>query len=108
MEATEQAGHTRLFHQCAWSANGYGDATGKWFGRLVRHTLKFPDSLVLHSLRHGFITGLHAASVPDQIVLALCGHTGSGGEVHAMYTHRETFPLKVLKEAVDKLDFGLV
>jgi hypothetical protein len=37
----------------------------------------------------------------------LCGHTAAGGEVHAMYTHRETFPLKVLKEAVDKLDFGL-
>jgi hypothetical protein len=30
-----------------------------------------------------------------------------GGEVHAAYTHRETFPLTVLKEAVDKLDFGL-
>ena len=29
------------------------------------------------------------------------------GEVHAMYTHRETFPLKVLSEAVNKLDFGV-
>jgi hypothetical protein len=31
-----------------------------------------------------------------------------GGEVHAAYTHRETFPLKVLSEAVNRLDFGLL
>jgi hypothetical protein len=37
----------------------------------------------------------------------LCGHTESGGEVHAMYTDRETFLLKVLQEAVNTLDFGL-
>ncbi|MBU6483001.1 MAG: tyrosine-type recombinase/integrase [Nitrospirae bacterium] len=108
VDRTKTVGHTRLFYQCAWSANGWGDATGKWFGRLVRGTLKFPPSLVLHSFRHGFITGLHSAGVPDALVYALCGHTGAGGEVHAMYTHRESFPLKVLSEAVNKLDFGLV
>jgi hypothetical protein len=64
--------------------------------------------LVLHSLKHGFSTGLHAAGgVPDQLAFALCGHTESGGEVHAIYTDRETFPLKVLQEAVNTLDFGL-
>jgi integrase len=75
-------GHARLFYQCVKSANGYGDAMGKCFGRLLRVTLKLPLSLVLHSLRHGWITGLHAAGVPDQIVYTLCGHTAAGGEGH--------------------------
>jgi integrase len=99
--------HTRLFYQCKPSANGYGDAVGKWFS-YRRDVLEFPEEVVFHSFRHGFITGLHAASVPDQLVFALCGHTGSGGEVHLGYTHRESFPLKTLSEAVNKLDFGVV
>ena len=53
-------------------------------------------------------TALHAAAVTDQLVFALCGHLAEGGEVHAMYTHQETFPLKVLQEAVDRLEFGVV
>jgi integrase len=104
---TAKAGHSRLFWQCQKTASGYGDKAGQWFGRLLHTTLKFPNTHVLHSLRHGWITGLHAAGVPDQLVFALCGHTAAGGEVHARYTHRESFPLKSLSEAVNKLDFGL-
>lgn len=108
LAVVKKSKHSRLFYQCHASPSGYGDATGKWFGRFLHHTLKLPPSVVLHSCRHGFITGLHAAAVPDQLVFALCGHTAAGGEVHAGYTHRDTFPLKVLSEAVNKLDFGLV
>jgi integrase len=64
VEATRKAGHTRLFPQLKKGANGYSDAVGKFFSRLVTKAGLTDPALVLHSLRHGGITKLHAAGCP--------------------------------------------
>ena len=79
----------RLFPQLEKGSNGYGDAVGKWFGRLLRQFLRITDpGLVLHSTRHTVITRLHAAGVPTNLVEILVGHASN--TVHGtVYVHRE-------------------
>ena len=98
----------RLFPQLEKGSNGYGDAVGKWFGRLLRHFLSITDpGLVLHSTRHTVITRLHAAGVPKNIVEILVGHASN--TVHGtVYVHREDIPLKLLAEALERLQYPAV
>lgn len=98
----------RLFPQLEKGGNGYGDAVGKYFSRLLRHFLHITDpGLVLHSTRHTVITRLHAAGVPTNLVEILVGHASN--TVHGMvYVHREDIPLKLLAEALEKLEYPAV
>jgi integrase len=97
-----------LFPQLDKGSNGYGDAVGKWFGRLLRHFLHITDpGLVLHSTRHTVITRLHAAGVPTNLVEILVGHASN--TVHGtVYVHRENIPLKLLAEALERLRYPVV
>ena len=63
VERIKVAGHSRLFPQLVHGANGYSDAVGKCFTRLVINGGLTDPALALHSLRHGGITKLHAAGV---------------------------------------------
>lgn len=100
-----KAKQPRLFPQLRKGENGYGDAVGKWFARLLRHHLQITDpALVLHSRRHTFITRLIAAGVPQDIREVLVGHASE--TVHGQtYVHRDAIPLAHLKSHLDKLDF---
>jgi len=64
-------------------------------------------SLVLHSLRHGGITKLHAAGVPSSMVEVLAGHA-SNSEYGQVYVHREGLPLSLLREGLGKLQYNEV
>jgi len=101
---TKDAGHVRLFPQLRRGANGYSDAVGKFFSRLVTKAGLTDAALVLHSLRHGGITRLHAAGVAHSTVEVLAGHASNN--VHGqVYVHREGLPLKMLKDGLDKLRY---
>ena len=50
------AGQVRLFPTLKKGNNGYGDAVGKWFGRLKLKYGVTDESKVLHSLRHSGTT----------------------------------------------------
>lgn len=85
-------------------ANGFGDAVGKCFSRLVTSVGLTDPGLVLHSLRHGGITKLHAAGVPLNHVEVLAGH--SSNTVHGqVYVHRDKLPLSLLREGLERLTY---
>lgn len=82
----------------------FGDAVGKFFSRLVTKCGLTDPALVLHSLKHGGITKLHAAGCPHNIVQMLAGHAAQGVHVQ-VYVHREALPLKLLKDGLEKLTY---
>ena len=59
---------------------------------------------MLHSLRHGGITKLHAVGCPDNIVKMIFGHTEEG--VHGRtYVHREHIPLSLMRKVLENLRY---
>jgi integrase len=100
----KKTAQVRLFPELKKGNNGYGDAVGKWFGRLkVKHGIT-DDAKVLHSLRHGGITKLHAVGCQDNIVKMISGHTEEG--VHGRtYVHREHIPLSLMQKVLEKLRY---
>lgn len=105
VERIRQSGHTRLFPQLKKSANGFSDAVGKWFSRVVTKVGLTDPALVLHSFRHGGITKLHSAGVPHNTVEILAGHAAQN--VHGQtYVHRERLPLSLLRDGLEKLDYS--
>jgi len=107
VESMKVAGHARLFPQLQKGLNGYSDAVGKWFSRAVTQAGLTDPALVLHSLRHGGITKLHAAGVASNIVEVLAGHASNS--VHGqVYVHREGLPLSLLREGLEKLRYDEV
>lgn len=102
--AMKARGESRLFPDLKKGANGFGDAVGKYFSRLVTSVGLTDPGLVLHSLRHGAITKLHGAGVQTNLVEMLAGHmsqTVNG----AVYTHWETIPLALPREGLERLQY---
>jgi integrase len=56
-----------------------------------------------HALRHSFTTGLEEAGVSRQFIDELTGHEGAGETSR----YAKGASLKVLNEAVARLDYGL-
>ena len=83
--------------------NGFSDAIGKWFSRNVTKAGLTDPALVLHSLRHGGISKLHGAGCPHSVVELIAGH--SAGNVHEQYIHKDTLPLKMLRDGLEKLTY---
>ena len=70
----------------------------------TRHEGGLTDpALVLHSLRHGGISKLHGAGCPHSTVELLAGH--SAGNVHESYIHKDTLPLSLLRDGLEKLRY---
>lgn len=107
VEQIKLAGHVRLFPTLTKGNSGYGDPVGKWFGRLVTQLGILDEALVLHSLRHGGITKLHAAEVQANNVEMLVGHA-SNTVNGSTYTHRENIPLSLLRDGLEKLRYDEV
>lgn len=64
-------------------------------------------ALVLHSLRHGGISKLTGAGCPHNVCEMLAGHAASG--VHGqVYVHRDSIPLSLLREGLEKLRYDEV
>jgi integrase len=104
VQRIKTAGHTRLFPQLKRGANGYSDAVGKWFSRLVTKVGLIDPALVLHSLRHGGITKLHAAGAAHSTVEILAGHAAAGVQGQT-YVHRNQLPLALLRDGLEKLKY---
>lgn len=78
------------------------DAFSKWYGRLLRNTLRITDKrVVFHSWRHLFADKCRAAGVSQDVRMALMGHAEGGAA--GMYGAGEGLPPKLLAAAVEKL-----
>ena len=94
LQALKDKCETRLFPTLRKGYNGFGDAVGKYFSRLVTSVGLTDPALVLHSLRHRAITKLHASGVADNLVKLLVGHTESDVH-HTVYVQKDLIPLKL-------------
>jgi integrase len=79
-------GHARLFPQLPQRQNGYSDAVGKFFARLLDKVGLSDPLLVFHSLRHSGIHNLQKAGCPHHIEEIISGHAASG-------THDRTYDI---------------
>jgi integrase len=104
LEYVKGVNHKRVFPQLKHERNGYGDAPGKAWARLVKRLGFKAKGKVLHSLRHGGITKMGELGVPYAHAVALTGHTGGNSDIHFTdYTHMKTFSLTVMKKSMDVL-----
>lgn len=102
-----QTGETRLFPTLKKGKSTFADATGKWYARLLNRVGLTDKTLVLHGLRHTFVTRLSDAGVPEKIKMMLAGHAAQG--VHGkVYDHRERVPMRLLQEGLEKLRYDEV
>ena len=107
VQRMKDAGHIRLFPQLKKGANGFSDAVGKFFSRLVTKAGLTDSALVLHGLRHGGISKLTGAGVPHNVCEMLAGHAAAG--VHGqVYVHRDSLPLSLLRDGLEKLRYNEV
>ena len=97
-------GETRLFPELRQQRDGYGQTVSKWFGR-YKNRLGFGRGQVFHSFRHTFITHLKHKQVDSYMIHELDGHTVDS-ETMGRYGKKFT-PEILLKEAVEKIDYGL-
>lgn len=101
------AGEMRLFPVLKKGKNTFADSTGKFYARLLKRVGLMNSSLVLHGLRHTFVTRLSDAGVPEKIKMMLAGHAAHG--VHGkVYDHRERVPMRLLQEGLEKLRYDEV
>lgn len=105
VQQVKGGGEDRLFPGLVKGRNGYGDAVGKWFGRLLDKVGVNDPSKVIHSFRHTVNTKLHEMRVPPAYILSLIGHEGESVNERDYLHGKEFFAITLLKEEIEKLDF---
>lgn len=97
-----QAGDHLLFDIAYRNPNRVTDL----FGSLLKNKESdHGERLVLHSLRHTFITKTRAAGISNVLVQQVVGHEKSGAGQTDRYTH--TFQLKDVLKVVDSVSYGI-
>jgi integrase len=98
----------RLFHEFkANNIGNYAASLSKWFSRLrdkVFGRQKKMGDKSLHSLRHGVTDAVRRVTTSDEIRYALCGHS-DGKEKNSGAGYGDGYPMRTLKEIVDKIEF---
>ncbi len=101
LDFAQKGTSVRLFATFSLSGGRYGHNPTKAFHRLLREKLEITDRCVrFHSLRHGFITALHNASVMQAQVNSLAGHSRAKG---AAGRYIDELEVPVLNEAVARV-----
>lgn len=97
-------GETRLFPELRQRRDGYGQTVSKWFQR-YKKSCGIAQGKTFHSFRHTFITHLKHKQVDPFMIHELDGHTIES-ETMGRYGKRYT-PEILLREAIEKIDYGL-
>lgn len=108
MNEIKAAGHIHLFPQLTRGRHhNVGDAVGKWFARLKKRKGIVDSKVTLYSTRHTGITRLSNLGVPEKIRMMITGHASQG--IHGkVYDQRERVPMKLLQQALEKLEYSEV
>ncbi len=81
----------------------YGHGYTKGFTKYRKDIGVYERGLDYHSFRGGVVTKLYAAGVPEEHIDELCGYAG-GGTGRRVYK-KTPLPLKLLKEAISKVEW---
>jgi integrase len=104
VESRKKDGLNARIFQELFSARRPGDAYGKTFTRfLLRIGAKTPET-ALHSFRHNMTQALDNVQTDGKLIERLQGWLGDGG---MRRRYGGEYDPRVLKEAIDKADFGL-
>jgi integrase len=106
VEGARRKGSTLVFPELEGRRGGpdkrFGAAVTKEFTAYRRAIGQYEPGRDLHALRHSFTTGLEDAGVSRQFIDELTGHEGTGETSR----YAKGASLKVLAEAVSRLDYG--
>ena len=97
-------GETRLFPELRRRRDGYDQMISRWFQYFKKFRGIGPGK-TFHSFRHTFITHLKYKQVDPFMIHELDGHA-IGSETMGRYGKRYT-PEILLREAIEKIDYGL-
>jgi integrase len=84
------------------------DSAGKRLGAFLRDIgINDPDKAPMHSFRHRAANRLRRAGVPEDLREAIGGWSDGKKKISRKYgnKHGRGFPIKMLKEAIDKIGF---
>ncbi|HEX3484982.1 MAG TPA: tyrosine-type recombinase/integrase [Micropepsaceae bacterium] len=87
---------------------GHKDSTGKRLGAFLRDIgINDPDKAPMHSFRHRAANRLRRAGIPEDLREAIGGWADGKKKISRKYgnKHGRGFPIKMLKEAIDKIGF---
>lgn len=76
----------------------------KWWSTYRRAIKVYREGVDYHSFRHGVTTKLSSTSVPHHLVDELTGHAGHGIS-QKVYKHKEHTPIRVLFDAISKVEW---
>lgn len=80
-------------------SNGFSS----WYGQQVNPKVTGNDNKTFHSLRHTFVDMLKQAGISEQLIAEIVGH--ARGSI-TMERYGKKYNPKVLKEAIEKLNYG--
>jgi integrase len=91
----------RLFPELKKRRDGYSQNPSRWFGADIKR-LGIEGKKSFHSFRHTFATAAqNQAMIEQPIIRQLVGH----GDQTMLGRYAKRFPVGVLKEAIDKIQF---
>jgi integrase len=96
-------GEKRLFPELLRIRDGYGQKVSKWYQNYKKR-FGFGRGKTFHSFRHTFITHLKHKQIDTYMLKELAGHDVEG---ETMGRYGKRFPPEILKEAIEKLDYGI-
>jgi integrase len=103
ISALRKRGAARLFENLQLRRDGFGHSLSVWYGRYRQKHLQ-NSRLTFHGFRHTFTNALKDALVPDAVIAELIGHAHKG---ITMSRYGKSYNVKVLKEALEKLEYGV-
>ena len=110
VDSVKKAGHTQLFPHLKPGKNGYSKNCSRRFGQyLDKLEIKDPRK-VFHSFRSTFINRITNEGVHAAMIMGIVGHYEQKA-IDFSQAHMEHYqkkkPLAVLKDAVNRVDYGL-
>lgn len=101
-------GEVRLWPKLTYNKkHGYSNSFVKWFGRENRKYITKDKQKTFHSFRHAWTNNLMIHHVPEELRMAIEGHSTSKQSM-IQNVYKGKFPIKQLyEEGILKLDYGI-
>lgn len=108
LKSQKRLGYERVFSDLKSHRDGYSSSISKWFSAFCKRCQLAPltnsyEVRSFHSFRHTVSTTLASSDLPERVLNKLLGHSYGDSETMKTYTH--AISIKMLKSAVDKIQY---